>query len=96
MGEFIIMNKLFPEWKPQSSFIINHLERALASDAQRSSHPIQIDVADPSQINQIVRVQQVLGSFNVPVIHQLIAPPSSMSYPMIRQHVVSKLWGDLR
>ncbi|KAF8311309.1 hypothetical protein DL93DRAFT_2229778 [Clavulina sp. PMI_390] len=53
MGEVIIMNKLFPEWKPHSDFIISGLERALALDAKRSSHPIMVDCPDANQINQI-------------------------------------------
>ena len=54
MGEVIIMNRLFPEWKPHSDFIVTGLERALALDAKRSSHPIQVDCPDANQINQIV------------------------------------------
>lgn len=56
MGEVVIMDKLFPEWKPHSSFIIDHLQLALALDAQRSSHPIQVECPDANQINQIVRL----------------------------------------
>lgn len=53
MGEVVIMKALFPEWKPHSSFITDHLESALRLDAQRSSHPIQVDCPDANQINQI-------------------------------------------
>lgn len=55
MGEVVIMNHLFPEWKPHSAFITDHLESALRLDSQRSSHPIQVDCPDANQINQIVR-----------------------------------------
>lgn len=54
MGEVVIMSKLFPEWKPHSSFVADDLQRALALDSKRSSHPIQVDCPDANQINQIV------------------------------------------
>ncbi|KAF9504838.1 hypothetical protein BS47DRAFT_1438322 [Hydnum rufescens UP504] len=53
MGEVIILNKIFPEWRPHSAFINDHLERALQLDAQRSSHPIQVDCPDAAMINQV-------------------------------------------
>ncbi|KAF8325549.1 uncharacterized protein EI90DRAFT_2931912 [Cantharellus anzutake] len=52
MGEVIILNKVFPEFRCHSSFINDHLQRALKLDAQRSSHPIQVDCPDANQINQ--------------------------------------------
>jgi aminopeptidase 2 len=64
MGEVIILNKIFPEWRPHSSFINDHLERALQLDAQRSSHPIQVDCPDAAMINQ-VGFSDVVNSFSV-------------------------------
>ncbi|EUC67135.1 leucyl aminopeptidase [Rhizoctonia solani AG-3 Rhs1AP] len=52
-GEVIIIDKVFPEWRVHSEFITHHLERALELDAQRSSHPIEVDCPDANQINQI-------------------------------------------
>ncbi|KIJ42373.1 hypothetical protein M422DRAFT_75548 [Sphaerobolus stellatus SS14] len=53
MGEVIILNKVFPEWKVYASFYIQHTERALSLDAKRSSHPIQVAVPNAEDINQI-------------------------------------------
>ncbi|KIO32561.1 hypothetical protein M407DRAFT_213745 [Tulasnella calospora MUT 4182] len=53
MGEVIIIDKVFPEWKVDSEFIDVHLARALDLDAVRSSHPIEVPVPDANQINQI-------------------------------------------
>src|SRR5260370_1451702 len=53
MGEVIILSKVFPEFRCHSSFINDHLQRALKLDAQRSSHPIQVDCPDANQINQV-------------------------------------------
>ncbi|KNZ75425.1 Aminopeptidase 2, mitochondrial [Termitomyces sp. J132] len=55
MGEVIIagMDKVFPEWKVDSEFITNHLNRALSLDSKLSSHPIEVDCPDANHINQI-------------------------------------------
>lgn len=42
MGEVIILDRVFPEWKSASEFIVSHLNRALDLDGKRSSHPIEI------------------------------------------------------
>ncbi|KAK0521743.1 Aminopeptidase 2 mitochondrial [Tilletia horrida] len=42
MGESIILDRIYPEWKSSSEFINNHLTRALELDAKRSSHPIEV------------------------------------------------------
>ena len=56
MGEVIVLDKLFPEWRVNSTFITNHLNAALALDAQPSSHPIEVDCPNASDINQIFDV----------------------------------------
>ena len=52
-GEIIIVDKIYPEWKTHSNFIDEHLKRALALDALRSSHPIEVPCPDSAMINQI-------------------------------------------
>ncbi|KAJ3551896.1 hypothetical protein NM688_g4446 [Phlebia brevispora] len=53
MGEVIILDKVFPEWKVQSSFIADMLASAMSSDAKLSSHPIEVECPDVNMINQI-------------------------------------------
>ncbi|KAJ7470561.1 leucyl aminopeptidase [Mycena latifolia] len=53
MGEVIIISEIFPEWRPNSEFISDHLQSALALDAKLSSHPIEVDCPDANHINQI-------------------------------------------
>ncbi|KAF9463935.1 leucyl aminopeptidase [Collybia nuda] len=54
MGEVIIAgNTVFPEWKVNSEFITDHLNRALSLDAKLSSHPIEVACPDANHINQI-------------------------------------------
>ncbi|KAG8887646.1 Aminopeptidase 2 mitochondrial [Tulasnella sp. 332] len=53
MGEVMIIDKVFPQWRVDSDFINAHLARALDLDSVRSSHPIEVPVPDANQINQI-------------------------------------------
>ncbi|THH28051.1 hypothetical protein EUX98_g6136 [Antrodiella citrinella] len=53
MGEVIILDKIFPEWKVHAAFLSNHLSEALSLDAKLSSHPIEVDCPDANMINQI-------------------------------------------
>ncbi|KAF6764898.1 leucyl aminopeptidase [Ephemerocybe angulata] len=46
-------DKIFPEWRVDSEFISDHLNRALALDAKLSSHPVEVDCPDANHINQI-------------------------------------------
>lgn len=53
MGEVIVVDRVYPEWKVDSSFISEHLNDALDLDAKLSSHPIEVHCPDANQINQI-------------------------------------------
>ncbi|ORX33751.1 leucyl aminopeptidase [Kockovaella imperatae] len=53
MGELVIPDRIWPEWKPRQSFLDTHLTRALNLDSQRSSHAIEVDCPDAGKINQI-------------------------------------------
>ncbi|KAI0713398.1 peptidase family M1-domain-containing protein [Earliella scabrosa] len=53
MGEKIILDKVFPEWKLDSNFLMTHFFQARALDAKLSSHPIEVDCPDANMVNQI-------------------------------------------
>ncbi|TXT13659.1 hypothetical protein VHUM_01026 [Vanrija humicola] len=53
MGELVIPDRIWPEWKVRQEFLNVHLANALSLDSQRSSHPIEVDCPDANQINQI-------------------------------------------
>ncbi|EMD34526.1 hypothetical protein CERSUDRAFT_86618 [Gelatoporia subvermispora B] len=53
MGEVIILDMIFPEWKVHSSFITSQLARAWSLDAKLSSHPVEVECPDANMINQI-------------------------------------------
>ncbi|OCH95247.1 hypothetical protein OBBRIDRAFT_788437 [Obba rivulosa] len=53
MGEVIILDRIFPEWKVHSAFITGQLARAWSLDAKLSSHPVEVECPDANMINQI-------------------------------------------
>ncbi|TFY57887.1 hypothetical protein EVJ58_g6753 [Rhodofomes roseus] len=53
MGEVIILDKIFPEWKLHSSFITLHHKYALDVDDNPSSHPVEVECPDALMVNQI-------------------------------------------
>ncbi|KAG8877544.1 Aminopeptidase 2 mitochondrial [Tulasnella sp. 332] len=53
MGNVVIIDRVFPEWKMDSDFISGNLSHALELDSARSSHPIEVEVNDTDQIGQI-------------------------------------------
>ncbi|KAG0307254.1 hypothetical protein BGZ98_000703 [Dissophora globulifera] len=44
---------LFPEWDTWPAFVVTDVQRGLAMDSLRSSHPIEVLVNDPHEIHQI-------------------------------------------
>ena len=50
---WMAVDNLFPEWKVWTQFVTNDYANGLSLDGLRSSHPIEVDVKSPSEINQI-------------------------------------------
>jgi len=50
---FLAVDHLFPEFDIWSDFLTSEQLQALRLDAMESSHPIQVEVADPGQIDEI-------------------------------------------
>jgi aminopeptidase 2 len=46
-------NKFYPDWKVWEQYVTDSLQHALALDALRSSHPIEVPVKKADEINQI-------------------------------------------
>jgi aminopeptidase 2 len=46
-------NVFFPEWHVWQTYVTDNLQRALALDSLRSSHPIEVPVKKADEINQI-------------------------------------------
>ncbi|KAI8059621.1 peptidase family M1-domain-containing protein [Gongronella butleri] len=50
---WLAVDHIYPEWDIWTSFVNDDMPRALKLDAMRSSHPIEVDVADAAEIHQI-------------------------------------------
>lgn len=50
---WLAVDHIYPEWDIWTSFVNEDMPRALKLDALRSSHAIEVDVADASEIHQI-------------------------------------------
>lgn len=51
--QYIGVNNYHPEWKMMDQFIIDKTQPAMALDALVSSHPINVAVYDPYEIEHI-------------------------------------------
>lgn len=47
------VNEIYPEWNIWTSFVSTDVMRALNLDSLKSSHPIEVEVYHPSEINEI-------------------------------------------
>ncbi|KAJ3102831.1 Aminopeptidase 2 mitochondrial [Physocladia obscura] len=50
---WLAVDHLFPEWNVWTQFLSNNYSQALALDALRSSHPIDVQVNSPNEIGEI-------------------------------------------
>lgn len=49
--EFLCVNKLFPEYDIWTQFVTDMYTRALELDCLKNSHPIEVPVGHPSEID---------------------------------------------
>lgn len=48
-----VVDELYPRWKMWRDFLINETSGAMGMDSLRNTHPIEVDVRSPSEIEQI-------------------------------------------
>ncbi len=46
-------DNLFPDWDIWTQFYVNEIDNALSSDSLENSHPIEVDVLNPGEINEV-------------------------------------------
>lgn len=68
--EYLVLNKLFPEWNMWTQFSTNDLGIALRLDALLNTHPIEIPVHHPKEINEIF--DEVSYSKGASIIRMLV------------------------
>ncbi|OAJ43042.1 hypothetical protein BDEG_26427 [Batrachochytrium dendrobatidis JEL423] len=50
---WLATDNIFPEWKVWTQFVTGDYSKGMGLDSMRSSHPIEVDVQSPAEINQI-------------------------------------------
>ncbi len=50
---YIVLDSIFPEWKIWTRFVLHDHNTALELDSLRSTHPIEVEVHHPSEIDEI-------------------------------------------
>jgi puromycin-sensitive aminopeptidase len=51
--EVLAQDKLFPEWQIWSQFVASDIARAMDLDALANTHPIEVEVNDPRELDEI-------------------------------------------
>ncbi|CAD6993579.1 unnamed protein product [Ceratitis capitata] len=51
--EYITVDAIHPEWKPQDQFVVSELQNVFQLDALSSSHKISVEVFNPDEISEI-------------------------------------------
>lgn len=75
MGEGIVLNQTEPTWKPYSTFISDHLGRALSLDSLRSSHPIEVseDITEDQILSVFDAVSYSKGGSVLKMLFSLVS-----------------------
>jgi puromycin-sensitive aminopeptidase len=73
--EYLAVDKLFPEWNMWSQFLLQDHGPALRLDALLHTHPIEVEVHDPSEIGEIFdEVSYSKGASVIRMLAEYIGP----------------------
>lgn len=71
--EFLCVNRLFPEYDIWTQFVTDMYTQALELDALRNSHPIEVEVGHPSEIDEIFdEISYNKGASVIRMLHHYI------------------------
>lgn len=71
--EFLCVNKLFPEYDIWTQFVADMYTRALELDCLKNSHPIEVPVGHPSEIDEIFdEISYAKGASVIRMLHHYI------------------------
>lgn len=51
--QYVAVDHLFPDWNVWTQFLVADFFRALKTDCLEHTHPIEVEVSDPAEINEI-------------------------------------------
>lgn len=71
--EFLCVNKLFPDYDIWTQFVTDMYTRALELDCLKNSHPIEVPVGHPSEIDEIFdEISYAKGASVIRMLHHYI------------------------
>ncbi|KAG4073866.1 hypothetical protein HA402_014071 [Bradysia odoriphaga] len=71
--EFLCVNRLFPEYDIWTQFVTDMYTQALELDALKNSHPIEVEVGHPSEIDEIFdEISYNKGACVIRMLHHYI------------------------
>lgn len=87
------LDHIYPEWKLKESFVSEDLQSALSLDGLRSSHPIEVPVNKPEEINQIFdAISYSKGSCVVHMIAEYLGEDVFMEG--VRKYLKQHMYGN--
>ncbi len=90
---FKTVDNLFPKWEMFGNFLISETEGALAGDSLHNSHPIDVDVKDPTSVAMIFdEISYGKGGSILRMIESYAGPDNFMNG--IRAYLKEKSYGN--
>ncbi|KAF9276374.1 hypothetical protein BGZ88_001769 [Linnemannia elongata] len=89
---YIVVDELFPAWDVWSEFV-TRVQHVLKQDALRTSHPVEVDVANPSEITQIFdEVSYMKGASVLRMLSGWLGEEQLLKG--IRKFMMRYMWGN--
>ncbi|KAF9366808.1 hypothetical protein BGX34_006077 [Mortierella sp. NVP85] len=89
---YIVVDELFPEWDIWSEFV-KRIQEVLKHDALRTSHPVEVGVANPSDITQIFdEVSYMKGAAVLRMLNAWLG--EDQMFKGIRKFMHKYMWGN--
>ncbi|KAG0208512.1 Aminopeptidase 2 mitochondrial [Mortierella sp. GBA30] len=89
---YIVVDELFPSWDIWSEFV-KRIQEVLKHDALRTSHPVEVGVANPSEITQIFdEVSYMKGASVLRMLDAWLGQEQLMRG--IRKFLMTYMWGN--
>ena len=71
--EYLCTDAIFPEWRIWEQFVSRDMFGAMNLDALDSSHPIEVEVGHPSEVDEIfdqISYSKVIISIKLSIFHE--------------------------
>lgn len=89
---YIVVDELFPAWDVWSEFV-TRVQHVLKQDALRTSHPVEVGVANPSEITQIFdEVSYMKGASVLRMLSGWLGEEQLLKG--IRKFMMRYMWGN--